>query len=302
MAQRSVSAFKATKNSRYTANTSGDISSGDGSDMFEDTADSFLNITDGGTVSANVGIRVTPTAGIHIKTATSASMKFERDAVAGVYGFEQAATSFGLYDHTNSLYRIRVNGATVLLNETSGNVGVGTTPTARLHLAAGTATGSSAPLKLTTGTALTTPEDGALEYHSSHLYFTIGSTRYQLDQQASGATSGTYTPTFTSNLNLDSTPTASALTAKYVRLGNNVTVTLYANVDPTATGQYSFYVTLPIASNLTASTQLLGNGSSGGGDTAEILGDTTNDRASVTATTTSATTHSIYLTFTYEVV
>lgn len=62
-----------------------------------------------------------------------------------------------------------------------GKVGIGTTPTAKLHLPAGTATANTAPLKFTTGTALTSAEDGAMEYHSSHLYFTIGSTRYQLD-------------------------------------------------------------------------------------------------------------------------
>jgi hypothetical protein len=56
-----------------------------------------------------------------------------------------------------------------------------TTPTAKIHVAAGTTTAGTAPVKLTTGTALTTPEDGSLEYHSSHLYFTIGSTRKQLD-------------------------------------------------------------------------------------------------------------------------
>lgn len=66
----------------------------------------------------------------------------------------------------------------------SGNVGIGqSSTTARLHIAAGTATTNTAPIKLTTGVNLTTPEDGALEYSSSHLYFTIGSTRYQIDQQ-----------------------------------------------------------------------------------------------------------------------
>jgi hypothetical protein len=73
---------------------------------------------------------------------------------------------------------------------TGNQVGVGgqTSPTAALHLPAGTATANTAPLKFTSGTALTTPEDGALEYHGSHLYFTIGSTRYQLDQQGGGGT------------------------------------------------------------------------------------------------------------------
>jgi hypothetical protein len=78
----------------------------------------------------------------------------------------------------------------------TGSVGIGVVPasiSARLHLPAGTTTAGTAPLKLTTGTALGTLEDGAMEYHSSHLYFTIGSTRYQLDQQSGGSSQWTTT-------------------------------------------------------------------------------------------------------------
>lgn len=46
MAQRSISSFKTTKDSRYADNTSGGVSAEDSRNMFEDTADSFLNITD----------------------------------------------------------------------------------------------------------------------------------------------------------------------------------------------------------------------------------------------------------------
>lgn len=58
-----------------------------------------------------------------------------------------------------------------------GNVGIGTiTPTAVLHLKAGTATASTAPLKLTSGTLLTTLELGAIEFvddgTTGHLYIT----------------------------------------------------------------------------------------------------------------------------------
>jgi hypothetical protein len=45
-----------------------------------------------------------------------------------------------------------------------GSIGISTDPTARLHLPAGTATASTAPLKFTSGTALTTPEAGAMEF------------------------------------------------------------------------------------------------------------------------------------------
>src|SRR3990167_2096060 len=58
---------------------------------------------------------------------------------------------------------------------TTGNVGIGTTtPTAVLHLKAGTATANTAPLKFTSGTSLTTPEIGAVEYNGTDLYVTAG--------------------------------------------------------------------------------------------------------------------------------
>jgi len=64
-------------------------------------------------------------------------------------------------------------------SEFTGNVGIGqTAPTAYLHLKAGTATASTAPLKFTSGTKLTTPEAGAMEYDGTNLTFTrTGTTR-----------------------------------------------------------------------------------------------------------------------------
>lgn len=60
----------------------------------------------------------------------------------------------------------------------TGDVGVGIEPTARLHIAAGTATAGDAPLKLTSGPLLTTPEAGAKEFDGNFEYFTVGSSRY----------------------------------------------------------------------------------------------------------------------------
>lgn len=83
------------------------------------------------------------------------------------------------------------NGSTSVLSiYNSSSVGIGsiTSPTARLHLPAGTATANTAPLKLASGTLMTTPETGAIEYDGTHYYATIGSTRYQLDQQSGTTT------------------------------------------------------------------------------------------------------------------
>jgi len=82
------------------------------------------------------------------------------------------------------------NTAVIGNNSLSGVYFGSSTPSARLYakgltLSAGTATTGTAPLKLTSGTALTTTEAGAIEFHNSHLYFTAtnGGIRYQLDQQ-----------------------------------------------------------------------------------------------------------------------
>ncbi len=57
-------------------------------------------------------------------------------------------------------------------------MGIGVTPTAVLHLKAGTASANTAPLKLTAGTNLTTPEAGAVEWDGTNLYITqSGGTR-----------------------------------------------------------------------------------------------------------------------------
>lgn len=72
----------------------------------------------------------------------------------------------------------------------AGNLGIGSglsAPTAKLHIAAGSATAGTAQIKLEPSTLLLTPEDGAIEATSSHLYFTAGGVRYQLDQQAGGS-------------------------------------------------------------------------------------------------------------------
>ena len=65
----------------------------------------------------------------------------------------------------------------------NGYVGIGTTsPTAVLHLKAGTATANTAPLKFTSGTNLTSAEAGAMEWDGTNLYITqtTGPTRKTL--------------------------------------------------------------------------------------------------------------------------
>lgn len=86
-----------------------------------------------------------------------------------------AVSSSNMLSMNNLIY---ATGLTAYSTPTStvstGNVGIGVqAPSAALHLKAGTATASSAPLKLTSGTLLTTAEAGAMEFLTDKFYGTI---------------------------------------------------------------------------------------------------------------------------------
>jgi hypothetical protein len=71
---------------------------------------------------------------------------------------------------------------TLTTNIFAGRTAVGSTtaPTALVHLAAGTATESTAPIKFTSGTNLTAVENGAVEYDGTNYFVSSGSTRHTL--------------------------------------------------------------------------------------------------------------------------
>ena len=62
-------------------------------------------------------------------------------------------------------------------------IGIGiASPTARLHLPAGTATAGTAPLKFTEGTLLTTPEPGVMNYSDDKFWLTCIGTQRVIDR------------------------------------------------------------------------------------------------------------------------
>lgn len=76
------------------------------------------------------------------------------------------------------------SGGTVsqLWIDVTKGVGIGTiiSPTARLNIQAGTATAGTSPLKLVSGTILTTPEVGAHEYNGNFYLTKVGPVRYSV--------------------------------------------------------------------------------------------------------------------------
>lgn len=98
---------------------------------------------------------------------------------------------------SNHNLQLAANNTVYAVLSTAGRMYVGgsTTPTAVMHLAAGTATASTAPIKLTSGTLLTAPEVGTIEFLTDRLTFTgtTGTTRKDISQLVYRGISALYT-------------------------------------------------------------------------------------------------------------
>ncbi len=88
-------------------------------------------------MNGKIGIGTSsPASTLHIQSYASAAIRFNRTG-SNDFGYEIGGTTFGLYDYSVSEYRWRTNNGNVILNETSGNVGIGTDiPTATLDIVA----------------------------------------------------------------------------------------------------------------------------------------------------------------------
>lgn len=147
-----------------------------------------LNLTNN--TAANTGLLTltgTSTGNLNIGFYNGATYKGGVGYImaSGNIGFLNANYSaadfmFLLNSSGSMLFQDAVTSAVKMTLTKDGRMFIGgsTTPTSYLHLAAGTATASTAPLKFTSGTNLTTPETGAMEYNGTNLFFTrTGTTR-----------------------------------------------------------------------------------------------------------------------------
>ena len=147
----------------------------------------------------------------------------------------------------SSGFKINAGGTnSLLLNDSGGNVGIGqATPTAYLHLKAGTATASTAPIKLTSGTLNTTPEAGTIEFLTDAFYATIttGPTRKTFaftDSNITGSAATLTTPRTINGVSFDGsaniTVTAAADTLTGTELKSTVITSSLTIVGTIATG------------------------------------------------------------------
>jgi hypothetical protein len=86
------------------------------------------------------------------------------------------------------------------------NLSIGISSTARLHIASGTATANTAPLKFTSGTNLTTAEAGAMEFNGTNLFFSPSTTRHTVNHGLTGSATLNF-PSTTTLLSADLTIT-----------------------------------------------------------------------------------------------
>lgn len=127
-------------------------------------------------VSIGAGNGVTPQATLTVRgrgTSTGAAFRVENSSgTARIYAQDDGDIRF--------------------IGKISG--GANSAATAVLHLAAGSTSASSAPLKFTSGSLMTTPEAGAVEFLTDKIYFTTttGPSRREIALNESALTSGAY--------------------------------------------------------------------------------------------------------------
>ena len=160
------------------------------------TNGSWLQARLGNNYTSNQNLMLNPNGGfVLVNTTTQTNLSSANGLSQGIY-LKNGASGIGTLtygvggmmietSYNNNLYPaflISTAGANnAFCVSSAGRVQLGgVAPSAWLHLPAGTATAGTAPLKLTAGTNLTTPENGSFEYDGSFLYFTIGGVRYKV--------------------------------------------------------------------------------------------------------------------------
>ena len=169
-----------------------------------------------------------------------------------VLGFDYNGTGSDLYGfRVNTALDLNIDRnysgwiSVLTVKRVNGNIGFGlTSPTAVLHLKAGTATASTAPLKFTSGTLNTTAEAGAVEFLTDKFYGTI----------TTGAVRKTFAfleaPSFTGGITVSGNITGNAVTRgadafttdatsdtvtiSGAEIGDYYTITLTGSAAPTA--------------------------------------------------------------------
>jgi hypothetical protein len=146
---------------------------------------------DAGFHVVNTGVGVNDTAAIRLENANAIATVFTTTTSSAIplsAGFFSGFLN-GFLVFPNSRRALRVNDTVSWFygENDLGVVGFGTSgPTAQVHITGGTTAAGTASLKLGSGALLNTPETGAFEYNNTSLYFTRGTTRYDMLPNVTG--------------------------------------------------------------------------------------------------------------------
>jgi hypothetical protein len=110
--------------------------------------------------------------------------------------------------------------------------------------------------------------------------------------------SGTYTPTLTDGTNVAG---SSAFSTHWMRVGNVVTVAGQVQIDPTAAGNTVLNMSLPIASDLTTSSELGGTAADTADEVVGIIGNSSTNTAQFQYAAVDGSLRNFAFTFTYVV-
>jgi hypothetical protein len=112
--------------------------------------------------------------------------------------------------------------------------------------------------------------------------------------------SGTYTPTLSNTTNIAA---STAYVCQYMRVGSVVTVSGHVDIDATAAGNMVLGITIPIASNFASTDGLAGAAAAiAVNESAGILADASNNRATLRTTAVSTANNAWFFTFTYLII
>ena len=152
------------------------------------------------------------------------------------------------------------------------------------------------------GAVTASPGDIVFDTSNGRLYLKASGTGNTGWREISPSESGTYTPTGTIVTNLDSvTPDLASYTR--IKTGSTEIVTVFGRttVDPTASGNVTFELSLPVASNIAATTDLEGIAVSGQSFLGSCSGSVANDRAVLVVANTLTIAYQTWFSFAYRV-
>lgn len=120
-------------------------------------------------------LTATPLSPLHVKVGTDQNYRVRTDGSSNT----QLTT---INDANNAYVKLKIDANPLVLGVSSGGkTGNGVdSPTAGLHLAAGSASASTAPLKLNNGTKMSSAESGAVEFNGQFLVTNSQSLRFPI--------------------------------------------------------------------------------------------------------------------------